>query len=200
MPFFAESCIDLQNLSRWHLTRADAWACARTPTRVLPGFLQCPFHSSLPNPASSDPMQCPQTAHPPQTSNFSPRKSARFSLLSHTDCPNPVLVRPNNRDWSLPCILFRSTGAGYSTFASEGAPLIHEGDTVRFQVADIFLPAADDLSKALTSADQLEGTVVNFSDSGLLPRVFAVVDVIARRSFVVPVEKLQKLGETPNAL
>jgi hypothetical protein len=62
------------------------------------------------------------------------------------------------------------------------------------------MPAADDLPKALTSADQLEGTVVNFSDSGLLPRVFAVVDVVARRSFVVPVEKLQKMGEIPNAL
>jgi hypothetical protein len=91
-------------------------------------------------------------------------------------------------------------GAGYSTSASEGDPLIHEGDAVRFQVADIFLPPADDLAKALTSTDQLEGTVVNFSDSGLVPRVFAVIDVTARRSFVVPVEKLQKLGETPNAL
>lgn len=93
-----------------------------------------------------------------------------------------------------------STGAGYSTSASEGGPLIHQGDTVRFQVADIVLPAADDLSKALTSADELEGTVVNFSDSGLRPRVFAVVDVIARRSFVVPVEKLQKQEGSPNAL
>jgi hypothetical protein len=78
--------------------------------------------------------------------------------------------------------------------------LIHEGDTVRFQGADIFLPATDDLSEALISADQLEGTVIHFSDSGLLPRVFAVVDVIVRRSFVVPVQKLQKMGETPNAL
>jgi hypothetical protein len=81
-----------------------------------------------------------------------------------------------------------------------GGPLIHEGDTVSFHIADIFLPAASDLPTALVSADELEGTVLNFSDSGLLPRVFAVVDVIARRSFVVPVEKLKKLGETPNAL
>ena len=93
-----------------------------------------------------------------------------------------------------------STGAGYSTSAIKGGPLIHEGDTVCFQVADIFLPAFDDLPKALTPADQLEGTVVNFSDSGMLPRVFAVVDVIARRSFIVPVEKLQKMRETPNVL
>lgn len=93
-----------------------------------------------------------------------------------------------------------STGAGLLNLRQRGGPLIHEGDTVRFQVADVFLPAADDLPKALTLTDRLEGTVVNFSDSGLHPRVFAVVDVIARRSFVVPVEKLQKLGETSNAL
>jgi hypothetical protein len=95
-----------------------------------------------------------------------------------------------------------STGAGYLRSASEVDPLIQEGDTVRFQVVDIFLPAADDLPKSITPADQLEGTVVNFSDSGLLPRVFAVVDVIARLSVVVPVEKLQlqNLGRTPNIL
>jgi hypothetical protein len=107
---------------------------------------------------------------------------------------------PNNLRLGFSVHSVISTGAGYSTSASEGGTLIHEGDTVRFQGADIFLPAADDLSKALTSAEQMEGTVVNFSDSGLLPRVFAVVDVIARRSFVVPVEKLQKTGETPNVL
>jgi hypothetical protein len=78
--------------------------------------------------------------------------------------------------------------------------LIHEGDNVQFHGGDIFLPSTDDLSKALISADQLEGTVIHFSDSGLLPRVFAVVDVIARRSFVVPVQKLQKMGEAPNPL
>lgn len=37
---------------------------------------------------------------------------------------------------------------------------------------------------------ELEGIVTGFSDSGLQPRVFAVVDVIARQSVVVPVEKL----------
>lgn len=93
-----------------------------------------------------------------------------------------------------------STGGGHSSSASEAGPLIHEGDTVRFQIADVFLPAVDDLPKVLISTEELEGTVVNFSDSGLLPRVFAVVDVIARRSFVVPVEKLQKQGENPNPL
>lgn len=80
--------------------------------------------------------------------------------------------------------------------------MIHEGDTVRFQVADIFLPARDDLPKSLITTDLLEGTVVNFSDSGLLPRAFAVIDVIAHQSVVVAVEKLQpqSLRGAPNAV
>ena len=81
-----------------------------------------------------------------------------------------------------------------------GGDLIYEGDIVRFLVGDIVLPSADELQKAFTSADLLEGTVINFSDLGLLPRVFAVVDVTARRSFVVPVQKLWKVAETPNAI
>ncbi len=62
---------------------------------------------------------------------------------------------------------------------------------MHFQVADIYLPARDDLPKSLTTAESLEGTVVDISDSGFLPRVFAVVDVMARQSVIVPLEKLQ---------
>jgi hypothetical protein len=131
---------------------------------------------------------------------FSAQICPLFADFSHPIAGIRRSSVPATSDWSLPCTL-SVDGVGYSTnLRQRGGPLIHEGDIVRFQVADIFLPAADDLPKALTSAEQLEGTVVNFSDSGLLPRVFAVVDVIARRSFVVPVEKLQKLGETPNVL
>lgn len=113
-----------------------------------------------------------------------------------------ALLLPKKQPIGLSRAFAQSAGAGHLRSASEVDPLIHEGDTVRFQVVDIFLPATDDLPKSLTPADQLEGTVVNFSDSGLLPRVFAVVDVIARLSVVVPVEKLQlrNLGGTPNIL
>jgi hypothetical protein len=104
--------------------------------------------------------------------------------------------------WALSCISLSPNSAGTTRLRQQEGTLIHEGDTVRFHVADIFLPAADDLPKSLTSAVQLEGTVVTFSDSGLLPSVFAVVDVIARQSVVVPVDKLQlqNLGGASNAL
>lgn len=71
--------------------------------------------------------------------------------------------------------------------------MVHEGDIVRFRVADIFLPTRDDLLKALITTREIEGVVADFSDSGLQPRAFAVVDIIARQSVVVPVEKLEIL-------
>lgn len=73
-----------------------------------------------------------------------------------------------------------------------GGPLIHEGDTVRFRVEDIYLPIRDDLPKPLVAADELEGTVVDFSDSGVLPRIFAIIDVVARHSVIVPVDRLER--------
>lgn len=71
--------------------------------------------------------------------------------------------------------------------------MVHEGDTVRFHVADIFLPIRDDLPKALISAREIEGVVTDLSDSGLRPRAFAVIHVTAPQSVVVPIEKLEVL-------
>lgn len=53
------------------------------------------------------------------------------------------------------------------------------------------MPPLDDLPSSLTTADHLEGTVINFSDSGSRARVFAVIDVVAHQSVIVPVEKLK---------
>jgi len=61
---------------------------------------------------------------------------------------------------------------------------------VRFRVADIFLPNADGVL-SVSLGEELEGVVVNFSDSGSASRAFAVVDVIRRQNVVVPVEKLE---------
>jgi len=71
----------------------------------------------------------------------------------------------------------------------KGTPT-REGDRVRFRVADIFLPNADGVL-SVSLGEELEGVVVNFSDSGSASRAFAVVDVIRRQNVVVPVEKLE---------
>ena len=56
-------------------------------------------------------------------------------------------------------------------------------------MADVFLPSAEEVL-ALSPATELEGVVIDFSDSGSQARVFAVVAVIRRQNVVVPVEKL----------
>jgi hypothetical protein len=64
------------------------------------------------------------------------------------------------------------------------------------------MPPVEELPVSLTTADHVEGTVINFSDSGSLARVFAVIHVVAHQTVIVPVEKLKvyNLAGTPNTL
>jgi len=62
------------------------------------------------------------------------------------------------------------------------------GDRVRFAAADIFLSGPGGLNPL--DAAELEGTVVEFSDSGSRTRAYAVVEVVRTQMMVVPVEKL----------
>ena len=67
---------------------------------------------------------------------------------------------------------------------------------MHFRVADIFLPSAEEVL-ALSPTAELEGVIIDFSDSGSTSRVFAVVDVIRRQNVVVPVEKLEVVASHP---
>lgn len=66
---------------------------------------------------------------------------------------------------------------------------------MKFRVGDVFLPGPEELLTAPSAQSECEGTVVDFSDSGATPRFFALVEVVTRRTLVIPVEKL-KLVET----
>ena len=61
---------------------------------------------------------------------------------------------------------------------------------MRFRVSDVFLPSQEELPSELSQNAELEGEIVEFSDSGLEPRVFAVVQISERRTLVLPVSKL----------
>jgi hypothetical protein len=74
-----------------------------------------------------------------------------------------------------------------------GGLLTRKGDRVRFSISDAFLPAAEELAAAAEPDEKLEGTVIDFSDSGPELSYFAVIDVIRRRTIVVPVEKVEIL-------
>jgi len=58
-------------------------------------------------------------------------------------------------------------------------------------VSDIFLPSPGGALAAIPEETELEGTIVDFSDSGLKSRFFAVIEVVRTQSLIVPVDKLE---------
>lgn len=80
------------------------------------------------------------------------------------------------------------------------ALLTQKGDRVRFSISDAFLPTEEELVALASPNEKVEGTVINFSDSGPKAGYFAVVDVIRRCAVVVPVEKLEVVQENRKAL
>lgn len=65
------------------------------------------------------------------------------------------------------------------------------GDKVRFQVSDVFLPASAGAFPALAGNAEMEGTIVDFSDSGPKSHYFAVIEVVRTQSLIVPVKSLE---------
>jgi len=65
-----------------------------------------------------------------------------------------------------------------------------KGDKVVFRIGDVFFPSAEELRATWAEEAEVEGTVVDFSDSGSVARVFAVVEILQRQTVIVPVVKL----------
>lgn len=74
-----------------------------------------------------------------------------------------------------------------------GGTLTQKGDRVAFFFADAFLPESDEKRSDRNREGELEGTLVDFSDSGNVERAFALVEVVERQTMVVPVEKIRPL-------
>jgi len=77
---------------------------------------------------------------------------------------------------------------GFDTYA---------GDRVRFHVTDVFLLSSGSSLPALPEGTELEGTILDFSDSGQKARYFAVVEVVITQSLIVPVQKLEVVETSP---
>jgi hypothetical protein len=73
----------------------------------------------------------------------------------------------------------------------EGVIPTDKGTRVRFRVSDVFLPNPEELLKALFGDTEMEGTIVDFSDSGAKRDAFAVVEVDSGQTWVVPAQKLK---------
>jgi hypothetical protein len=52
----------------------------------------------------------------------------------------------------------------------------------------------DELVSLVPGGDELEGTILSFSDSGTKLNAYAVVEVVRRLSLVVPVEDLRTVA------
>jgi hypothetical protein len=72
---------------------------------------------------------------------------------------------------------------------------VDAGDRVRFQARDVFLPGGGVMPAP--GETELEGTVLDFSDSGEKARYFAVVEVVTTQSLIVPVQKLEAVETSP---
>ena len=55
----------------------------------------------------------------------------------------------------------------------------------------MFLPTAEELFKPLSPDSEVEGTIVDFSDSGPKQRAFAVIEVVKKHTVIVPVSGLE---------
>ena len=71
-----------------------------------------------------------------------------------------------------------------------------KGDRVHFRISDVFLPPPEDLFNAASAEEEVEGTIIGFSDSGSKTRAFAVVDVVRSHNVVVPTANLRIISSS----
>ena len=62
---------------------------------------------------------------------------------------------------------------------------------MRFHLADVFFPNATELRAAFQDSDEIEGTVIDFSDSGSRLDAFALIEVVQKRTVIVPTDRLE---------
>jgi hypothetical protein len=76
----------------------------------------------------------------------------------------------------------------------ELAVVPRQGDRVSFRIADVFLPEPEQVLSGLTIGARVEGTILEFSDSGNSPLTYAVVEIVQAQKVLVPVDVLRVLG------
>jgi hypothetical protein len=64
---------------------------------------------------------------------------------------------------------------------------------VAFLISDAFIQGSEENHASLSDTGEVEGTIVNFSDSGTASRVFALVEIVRKQTVVIPVERLRLL-------
>jgi hypothetical protein len=65
------------------------------------------------------------------------------------------------------------------------------GDRVRFRISDVYLPEPAEVLANLTADTEVNGVILEFSDSGDSPRIYAVVQITSRQIVLLPVSALR---------
>ena len=65
------------------------------------------------------------------------------------------------------------------------------GDRVSFRISDVYLPEPTEVLAQLTPEAEVNGEIVEFSDSGSRPQAYAVVRLTAEQSVLLPVTALR---------
>ena len=68
---------------------------------------------------------------------------------------------------------------------------------MRFRLSHSFLPDAERVLNALSLDSEVEGSILNFSDSGSNAKAFALVEVVRRVTVVVPSNRLESAEIPP---
>ncbi len=91
-----------------------------------------------------------------------------------------------------------ASGVQSETFETcqERSTLTRKGERVAFLISDAFIPNTEEIRTGFSETSELEGTVVDFSDSGTASQAFAVVEVIRTQTVIIAVGKLRSL-ESP---
>jgi len=76
----------------------------------------------------------------------------------------------------------------------ESAGSVRVGDRVSFSISDVFLPEPSEVLAKLTVEARTEGEVMEFSDSGTVPRAYAMVRITPQQLVLLPVSALQVLN------
>jgi hypothetical protein len=112
-------------------------------------------------------------------------------FLFHHREPFPPSGAVKTSRLAVPTFLRANLGAHVLSHSPAGRTVTQRGDKVRFQAADVFLPNADDIRAVFQAEEEMEGTVIDFSDSGIRQNAFAVVEVVQKQTVIVPIEKLE---------
>lgn len=76
----------------------------------------------------------------------------------------------------------------------ESARGVRVGDRVSFSISDVFLPEPSEVLAKLTPDVTTEGVVVDFSDSGSVPRAYAMVRITPHQMVLLPISAIHVLN------